>query len=366
MVRTYLGRALAEFVTRHGVFLDVLGMGVLITGDSGVGKSELALELITRGSGLVADDVVELYHIAPETLEGRSPELLKDFLEVRGLGMLNIRTIFGETAVRIRKNLKLIVQTGKAHVRSRSRPGSSAAQRQFAEDVMGMQVRHVDPAGCGRAQSRGAGGSGGAQLRPATARHRQHPGIHRAAGKIHEQARLTATPATHARASISRPSSMQLVVISGLSGSGKSIALNVLEDSGYYCVDNLPAKLLTGLAQFLCAEGYTGVAVSIDVRSGATLNELPQYLQNIHERGFDVRLLFLDAKTETLVKRFSETRRRHPLSDEGRTVPESIARERELLADIAALGHHVDTSDLQPNALRSWVKDFLQPGPRRD
>jgi len=109
VVRTYLGRALAEFVTRHGVFLDVLGMGMLITGESGVGKSELALELISRGSGLVADDVVELYHIAPETLEGRSPELLKDFLEVRGLGMLNIRTIFGETAVRTKKNLKLIV-----------------------------------------------------------------------------------------------------------------------------------------------------------------------------------------------------------------------------------------------------------------
>jgi len=113
VLRTYLGRTLAEFVTRHGVLLDVLGVGVLITGESGVGISELALELISRGSGLVADDVVELYHIAPRTLEGRSPQLLKDFLEVRGLGMLNIRTIFGETAVRRRKNLKLIVQLEK-------------------------------------------------------------------------------------------------------------------------------------------------------------------------------------------------------------------------------------------------------------
>ncbi len=113
VIRTYLGKALAEFEIKHGVFLDVLGMGVMITGGSGVGKSELGLELISRGSGLVADDVVELHHIAPQTLEGRSPSMLKDFLEVRGLGMLNIRTIFGETAVRRRKTLKLIVQLEK-------------------------------------------------------------------------------------------------------------------------------------------------------------------------------------------------------------------------------------------------------------
>ena len=113
MLRPYLARALAESTTMHGVFLDVLGMGVMITGDSGVGKSELALELISRGSGLIADDVIELYRIAPETLEGRCPALLRDFLEVRGLGVLNIRTIFGEAALRPRKNIKLIVHLEK-------------------------------------------------------------------------------------------------------------------------------------------------------------------------------------------------------------------------------------------------------------
>jgi HPr kinase/phosphorylase len=109
VIRLYLMRVLAESTTLHGVFLDVLELGVLITGASAIGKSELALELISRGNGLVADDIVELYRISPDTVEGRCPEVLKDFLEVRGIGVLNIRTIFGETAVRPRKLLKLIV-----------------------------------------------------------------------------------------------------------------------------------------------------------------------------------------------------------------------------------------------------------------
>src|SRR5712692_8928388 len=128
--------------------------------------------------------------------------------------------------------------------------------------------------------------------------------------------------------------SMRLIVISGLSGSGKSIALNVLEDSGYYCVDNLPAKLLIGLTQFLAQEDQQRVAVSIDVRSGASLSDLPGYLLQLRGHGIDLHLVFLDAKTDTLVKRFSETRRRHPLAHEERTLPECIERERELLADI--------------------------------
>ena len=110
IMRPYLARALAEYTEMHGVLLDVLDVGVMITGQSGVGKSELALELISRGHGLIADDVVELYRIAPNIIEGRCPAMLKDFLEVRGLGMLSIRTIFGETAIRIKKNLKLIDQ----------------------------------------------------------------------------------------------------------------------------------------------------------------------------------------------------------------------------------------------------------------
>lgn len=153
---------------------------------------------------------------------------------------------------------------------------------------------------------------------------------------------------------------MQLILISGLSGSGKSIALKVLEDSGYYCVDNLPAKLLQEITQYLQEAGYQRVSVAIDVRSSETLHHLPQRMTELKRLGFDVRLLFLEAKTESLVKRFSETRRRHPLSDDRLTLTECIQREREMLADIGDLAHRIDTSDLSPNTLREWIKGFIR------
>ena len=153
---------------------------------------------------------------------------------------------------------------------------------------------------------------------------------------------------------------MQLVLITGLSGSGKSVALNALEDAGYYCVDNLPVKLLPELVAFLAHAGYSRVALSMDVRSGAALDALPQNLASLRSADTDVKILFLDAKDDTLIQRFSETRRRHPLGNGRRTLPESIARERELLEEIASLSHHIDTSELSPNVLRSWVRDFVQ------
>jgi RNase adapter protein RapZ len=153
---------------------------------------------------------------------------------------------------------------------------------------------------------------------------------------------------------------MQLVLISGLSGSGKSVALNVLEDSGYYCVDNLPVALLMPLLESLAGSGHEHVALSMDARSGTSVRELPQTVAALKQKGVDARLLFLEAKDETLIKRFSETRRRHPLSVGGLTVAESIARERELLGDVGESGHHIDTSGLSPNTLRNWIKDVVE------
>jgi UPF0042 nucleotide-binding protein len=153
---------------------------------------------------------------------------------------------------------------------------------------------------------------------------------------------------------------MQLVLISGLSGSGKSVALNVLEDSGYYCVDNLPVALVMPLLESLSGSGHERLALSMDARSGTSVRQLPQTVAALKEKGVDARLLFLEAKDETLIKRFSETRRRHPLSEGGLTVAESIARERELLGDIGESGHHIDTSELSPNTLRSWIKNLVE------
>ena len=110
VLRAYLSRHFADRATMHGVFMDILGLGVLITGESGLGKSELGLELISRGHGLVADDAVDFTRLGPDYIEGRCPEILRDLLEVRGLGLLDIRTIFGETAVRRKLKLRLIVQ----------------------------------------------------------------------------------------------------------------------------------------------------------------------------------------------------------------------------------------------------------------
>jgi RNase adapter protein RapZ len=152
---------------------------------------------------------------------------------------------------------------------------------------------------------------------------------------------------------------MQLFLISGLSGSGKSIALNVLEDAGYYCVDNLPATLLQELVDELSYDGYTRVAVAADMRSGVSLTALPHELQTLKASGVELRFIFLDARDDTLIARYSETRRRHPLANQETTVAEAIARERDALVRIAELGHRIDTSDLSPNALRAWVKDFM-------
>ena len=139
VVRGYLGQHFAERTTRHGVFMDILGLGVLVTGESGLGKSELGLELISRGHGLVADDAVDLYRVSQTALEGRCPDLLMNLLEVRGIGLLDIKAIFGETAVRRKMRLKLIVHLVRQATMDRD--FERLPYEPLSEDILEVPVR---------------------------------------------------------------------------------------------------------------------------------------------------------------------------------------------------------------------------------
>ncbi len=174
------------------------------------------------------------------------------------------------------------------------------------------------------------------------------------------------TPQAEARA-------LRVVLLSGVSGSGKSIALNSLEDAGYYCVDNLPPQLVDGLLAVTQQAGYRRLAIAMDARSGAGLGLLPDLVRRLRSQ-CDLQFIYLDCSTETLVQRFSETRRAHPLTarrgELGRRAPgesaasapaliEAIELERELLAPVAGLGLHIDTSGLRPAQLRAWVRQAV-------
>ncbi len=168
---------------------------------------------------------------------------------------------------------------------------------------------------------------------------------------------------------------MRLILVSGMSGSGKSVAVHLLEDLGFYCIDNLPSTLLPQACQLLDQGGQERVAVSIDARSQASLAEMPQLLAGLREAGHEVQVLFLTAATDSLVQRFSETRRLHPLMQRAPaqqsadaaepTLEESIARERELLEPLHGLGLVIDSSHLAVGALRRWIRDFVDAGQGR-
>ncbi len=165
--------------------------------------------------------------------------------------------------------------------------------------------------------------------------------------------------------------SLELVVITGMSGSGKSVALRALEDAGYYCVDNLPPELLLAFVELEQQYAARRVAIAVDVRSAQSLPLVPAQLRDLRQRGITLHSLFLDSTTDTLVRRFSETRRRHPLSalrtdqpqadvpDLQRALVEAIEHERELLADLREQAHVIDTSVIRPAQLQAHIKSLL-------
>ena len=161
---------------------------------------------------------------------------------------------------------------------------------------------------------------------------------------------------------------MEIVLITGMSGSGKSVALHALEDAGYYCVDNLPPELLLQFVTLEQEHKATRLAIAVDVRSAASLPLVPRQLADLRKKGVGVKPLFLDATTETLVRRYSETRRKHPLSqsesghsakDERRALVDAIELERELLGDLREQAHVIDTSIIRPSQLQGYVKSLI-------
>jgi UPF0042 nucleotide-binding protein len=161
---------------------------------------------------------------------------------------------------------------------------------------------------------------------------------------------------------------MQINLITGISGSGKSVALRAFEDAGYDCVDNLPVTLLESLITTLEGEKSELIAVAIDARRGQSIAELPMILENLR-RNHQVRIVFLNADTNTLIQRFSETRRRHPLSGktqqtQAATLIEAIDKERSLLEPLRTQAHSIDTSNLPAHALRAWIQDLLKNKPQ--
>lgn len=163
---------------------------------------------------------------------------------------------------------------------------------------------------------------------------------------------------------MSAPMNMEVVLITGMSGSGKSVALHALEDSGYYCVDNLPAQLLTPLVALEQTRRDGKLAIAMDVRSAASLPLVPQQLKALRAQGAHVNSIFLDASTHTLVRRYSETRRRHPLSRRDSShmqdaLIEAIERERELLADLREQADVIDTSIMRASQLQGYVKSLI-------
>ena len=163
---------------------------------------------------------------------------------------------------------------------------------------------------------------------------------------------------------------LEIVLITGMSGSGKSVALRALEDAGYYCVDNLPPELLSLFVTLEPKNHGNKIAIAVDVRSATSLPQLPPALEQLRQQGIAIRSIFLDATTDTLVRRFSETRRRHPLSNDtpgesSRALMQAIELEREVLADLREQSHVIDTSTIRPSQLQGYVKTFISAAPEQ-
>ncbi len=364
----------------HGVLLDILGLGVLLVGESGIGKSECALDLVVRGHRLVADDIVELRCREP-VVSSSAParELTRHHMEIRGLGLINVQDLFGVASTRSSKRVELVVQLERWESgREYDRLG---LDDEFYE-VLATRIAADPHAG----RARAATSRSWSRSRPATsccARAATTPRAgwsSRLDGQLDRRRGRTSTPtrrgvvdAGEAARRAPRPArtavTARFVILTGLSGSGKSQAIRALEDLGYFCVDNLPVSLLPMLAELTLRAGteIARAAVVVDVREGRMLKEFPGIYRKLKTRqNLNPVLIFLEAAEPALVRRFSETRRPHPLAPD-RSAIEGIREERGAMgADPQASPTTIiDTSEMTVHELRHFFTGVARAAARR-
>ena len=344
----------------HGVLIDILGLGVLIVGESGIGKSECALDLVVRGHRLVADDTVEVRRRSESIVIGSCPEITRHHMEVRGLGLINIRDLFGVASTRTSKRVELVVQLDRwDQGREYDRLGLDEA----SYDLIGLKVPLIRmPVATGRnlailvevaarnqlLRKRGINAARELVARlDASLRAPDAPD----APDLHPCTPMPSAARRRRGAGVSKlrrnTSWARFIVLTGLSGSGKSQAIRALEDLGYYCVDNLPVSLLPVMGEL--AERQTEhnrVAVVMDIREPRFVSDFPRVYRKLKtDKHLNTRLIFLEAGHAELVRRFNETRRPHPLAPD-RPITEGLSEERDSLRLIRGMADKViDTSN---------------------
>ena len=346
----FLDEHLSPEITLHGVLMDVFGVGVLHTGQSGIGKSECALDLILRGHRLVADDVV-LVRQRDRELSGMGSPLTRHHMEVRGLGIINVKDLFGAASVCERKRIELVVEMVEWQ---RDGEYDRLGIDDSYETILGTQVPRVRlPIRPGRNVA--------SIVEVASRNHLLKLQGHHSAREV--RGFPGAPPAAQRRApDAGRGGLMPLsiLILTGQSGSGKSTAIRALEDHGYFCVDNLPTTLVEQLVQVVDAEQTCErLALVMDIRERRFLGHAPALVARLRQGPHPVRMVFLEAKQESVLRRYSETRRLHPL-DRGDGLRAAVAEEHRVLAPLRELADEaLDTSELSPHALRARVVQLL-------
>ena len=350
LITKFLEERLLPTTHIHGVLVDVLGVGVLLLGKSGIGKSECALDLVIRGHRLVADDIIYIKKKMPAALVGQAGEAIQHHMEIRGLGIINVKDLYGVSSIRDKKIIDMVLELMEWD------PDQEYDRLGIDDQVhtiLGVELPHLKiPVRPGRNLT---------SIIEVAARNFLLKGMGYHSARNFTRSSLPVWKCARSAMRWSRCGSSSL---SGMSGSGKSTAVRALEDEGFFCLDNLPVALFPTFVELVekSEDSVRDVALVMDIRGRDFLEGYEGILQQIREAGHSLEILFFTATDEVLIRRFSETRRRHPALDNV-SVPEGIRFEREQLDGLRRLStFEVDTSELNVHQLRERVIAHIRGG----